>query len=152
QEQATAAFMDDLKFEIGLLGLSNIEREKAIALRYANVDAASAEGKAIGDLIERLERAREAEADMHLLRDGAKNLFGTIVTDSARATDALNRFFDNLKARAADKLFEGLLSGFAGMAGGGGWSGFLQGFGNGWTGGGRAGGGPVPAGPAEPKS
>ena len=84
---------------------------------------------------------------MRLLRDGAKDLFRTIVTDSARASDALNRFFDILKARTADKLFEGLLSGFAGMAGGGGWSGFLQGFGKGFKGA-RAAGGPVQAGGA----
>ena len=146
QRQATAGFIDDLQFEMSLLGLSNIEREKAIALRYANVDAASEEGKAIGELVDRLERGREAESDMLLLRDGAKDLFGTIVTDSARASDALNRFFDNLKARAADKLFEGLMSGFAGMAGGGGWAGFAQGFGKGWTGGGKAAGGPLQAG------
>lgn len=142
-----ANLIAEMEFENSLIGKSLEEQQKMIMLRYAGAAATEEQREAIRRLVEDGIRAREAEADMHLLRDGAKDLFGTIVTDSARASDALNRFFDNLKARAADKLFEGLLSGFAGMAGGGGWSGFLQGFGKGWSGA-RAAGGPVMAGSA----
>lgn len=149
-EQASKAVEDliaEMEFENSLIGKSLEEQQKMILLRYAGAAATEEQREAIRRLVEDGIRAREAEADMQLLRDGAKDLFRTIVTDSARASDALNRFFDNLKARMADKLFEGLLSGFAGMAGGGGWSGFLQGFGKGWSGA-RAAGGPVMAGSA----
>lgn len=148
-EQASKAVEDliaQMEFENSLIGKSLEEQQKMIMLRYAGAAATEEQREAIRRLVEDGIRAREAEADMRLLRDGAKDLFRTIVTDSARATDALNRFFDNLKARLADKLFEGLLSGFAGLAGGG-WSGFLQGFGEGFKGA-RAAGGPVQAGGA----
>lgn len=149
-ERASKAVEDliaQMEFENSLIGKSVEEQERLIAARLAGAAATEEQREAIRRLLEEGREGREAEADMQLLRDGAKDLFRTIVTDSARATDALNRFFDILKARAADKLFEGLLSGFAGMAGGGGWSGFLQGFGKGWSGA-RAAGGPVMAGSA----
>ena len=144
--QSVFDLIADMEFEASLIGLTNTEYEKAIALRYAGAAATDEQRAAIGKLVEDMARAREASGDVDFLKGGAKDLFGTIVTDSARASDALNRFFDNLKARAADKLFEGLMSGFAGMAGGGGWAGFAQGFGKGWTGGGKAAGGPLQAG------
>lgn len=150
-DDAVADLIDEMEFENSLIGKSLEEQQKMIMLRQAGADATEEQRKAIIRLVEEGLRAREVEADMHLLHDGAKDLFRTIITDSSRATDALNRFFDNLKARAADKLFEGLLAGFAGMSGGGGWSGFMQGFGKGWSGppglaGARAAGGPVMAG------
>lgn len=144
--QSVFDLIADMEFEASLIGLTNTEYEKAIALRYAGAAATDEQRAAIGKLVEDMARAREASGDVDFLKGGAKDLFGTIVTDSARASDALNRFFDNLKARAADKLFEGLMSGFEGMAGGGGWAGFAQGFGKGWTGGGKAAGGPLQAG------
>jgi tape measure domain len=150
EERATQQVRDliaQMEFENSLIGKSVEEQERLIAARLAGAGATEEQREAIRRLLKEGREGREAEADMQLLRDGAKDLFRTIVTDSARATDALNRFFDILKARAADKLFEGLLSGFAGMAGGGGWSGFLQGFGKGWSGA-RAAGGPVMAGSA----
>jgi len=149
-ERASKAVEDliaQMEFENSLIGKSVEEQERLIAARLAGAAATEEQREAILRLLKEGREGREAEADMRLLRDGAKDLFRTIVTDSARASDALNRFFDILKARAADKLFEGLLSGFAGMAGGGGWSGFLQGFGKGWSGA-RAAGGPVMAGSA----
>ena len=49
QAQKTPAqeLLADLQEELKLLGMTNLEREKAIALRHANADAASVEGIAI---------------------------------------------------------------------------------------------------------
>lgn len=149
QQNATRDFIADLGFERSLIGLSNVEREKAIALRYAGVDATTAEGRAIGGLIEEMERAREAEGYITDAKRGLGDLFSTIGEGSARASDAFSRMIDNMKRRAmdalADRAIDGLLQGFAGMAGGGGWGGFAAGFAKGF-GGGRAGGGPVMSG------
>lgn len=146
QRQATADLISDLQFELSIIGLSNVEREKTIALRYASVDATSAEGQAIGELIDKLDKAREARSLQDEMHDSARSLFGTIVTDSERASQALDRFFDNLKRRLAEKTFDALLAGLQGMSGGGGWGGFAAGFANSFTGGGKASGGPLMAG------
>lgn len=144
--QRVDAMIEQMQFEHYLLGLTNEEQEKAIALRYAGADATDEQREAIERWMDKMARAREARSDLDFMEDGARNLFRTVVTDSQRASDALNRFFDNLKARAADRIFDALLKGFSGMAGGGGWAGFAQGFAGAFTGGGRAAGGPVMAG------
>ena len=41
RQESLGRLMDDMQFEIDLLGMSAIEQEKAIALRYAGVDAIS---------------------------------------------------------------------------------------------------------------
>lgn len=157
ERQATADLIEAMQFELSLIGMSNVEREKAIALRLANVDAASAEGRQITDLVGRMQEAREAREWSDELTDSARNLFATIMTDSDRASSALDRFFDNLKRRLAEQLFEQLMAGFqgtqqagAGAAGGGGkwWQQILAGMVMGAMGGGRAAGGPVMSGQA----
>lgn len=149
QQNATRDFIADLEFERSLIGLSNVEREQAIALRYANVAATTEEGRAIAGLIEEIERGRDAEGYVQDLKSGMGDVFTSIIDGSGRASDAFARMIDNLKRRAmdalADKAIDGLIQGFAGMAGGGGWGGFASGFAKGF-GGGRAGGGPVMAG------
>lgn len=146
KRQATADLISDLQFELSIIGLSNVEREKAIALRYADVEATSAEGQAISDLIDKLDKAREARSLQDEMQDSARSLFATITTDSQRASQALDRFFDNLKRRLAEKTFDALIAGFSGMAVGGGWAGFASGFASSFTGGGKASGGPLMAG------
>src|SRR5690606_24138024 len=147
QEKATADLVAALEFELSLIGLTNEEREKAIALRMANVDATSAEGRKITELIERMQQARKAAGMADEFKQSAAGLFATIVTDSDRASAAIDRFFDNLKARLAERLFESLFEGLQGSSGGGGWAGFIQGF-MGALGGNKAAGGPVQGGQA----
>lgn len=151
-KRATEQMVEAMEFELSLIGMSNVEREKAIALRYANVDAMSAEGQKITELVDRMQKAREGEADTRLFHESAKELFATVVTDSDRASDALDRFFDTLKRRLAERLFEQLMQGMAGMgnagtgAGGAGmswWQQALVALAGAAMGGGRATGGPV---------
>lgn len=148
REEATRGLIDDMQFELSLVGMSNAEREKEIALRYAGVDATSAYGQQIAELTEKLGKAREAEGYVQDVKSGLGSLFSSIGEGSDAATASIDRMFDNLKRRAmdalADRAIEGLIQGFAGMAGGGGWAGFASGFGKGFSGGGgRATGGPV---------
>lgn len=145
--QRVDAMIEQLQFEHSLIGMTSVEREKAIALRYADAAATDEQRRAIEEWIEKIEGARTARDDMDYLRDGAKDLFSTVVTDSARASDALDRFFDNLKRKASERLFEALLGGFSGMAGGGGWAGFAGGFMDALRGN-KAAGGPLQAGSA----
>jgi hypothetical protein len=51
-----------MQFELDLLGLSNLEREKAIELRYAGADATEEERRQIESLVEAQKAAREQYA------------------------------------------------------------------------------------------
>ena len=149
EQEAVQRVIDNLQFESSLIGMSNLEREKAVALRYANVDAASAEGQAIAGLVEQMDAAREAQGFMQDMRTGMGDVFNGIIEGSGAASEAFSRMIDRMRQRAmdmlADRVFEGLMQGFAGMMGGGGAAGFGAGFRSGF-GGGRATGGPVHAG------
>jgi len=149
EQEAVQRVIADLQFESSLIGMTNLDREKAIALRWAGVDATTAEGQAIAGLIEQMDAAREAQGFMQDMRAGMGDLFDGILEGSNAASEAFSRMIDRMRQRAmdmlADRVFEGLLQGFAGLMGGGGWSGFGSGFRSGF-GGGRATGGPVHAG------
>ncbi|NLA68321.1 MAG: tape measure protein [Gammaproteobacteria bacterium] len=148
QKKATQDFIKDLEFEASLIGLSNVEREKAIALRHAGAAATDEERRAISDLIEKIERGREAEAVTMDLKRGLGDIFMAISDGSRSASEAFSRMIDNLKQRAADALADqainALIAGFSGMGkdGGGFWASFMGYF----TGGQKAAGGPLQAG------
>lgn len=147
QRQATDALIEEMEFELSLIGKTREEQEALIAVRLAGAGATDEQVEAIKRLMKQTREGREAQRDIEDMRDSARDLFATIVTDSDRASSALDRFFDNLKRRAAEKLFDALLGGMQGSTNGGGWAGFVQGF-MGALGGGRAAGGPVQGGQA----
>lgn len=144
--KSTDRLINDMQFELSLIGLSNIEREKAIALRYADAHATDSQIAKVADLAVQLEKAREAEGYINDLKGGMSDLFMAIGDGSDAASSAIDRMFDNLKRRAmdalADSAINGLIAGFASLMGGGGWAGFSTGFMQGFRGG-RAGEGPV---------
>lgn len=157
REQAAQGVRDlisDMEFERSLIGMTNVQREQAIALRYAGAAATQEERDRIRELVAEMEQAREAEGYVMDAKRGLGDLFATIGQGSDAATAAIDRMFDRLKQRAmdalADKAIDSLMAGFAGMMGGGGWAGFAQGFAGAWSGvkSGKAFGGPVQAGHA----
>ena len=154
EEQRTGPakeMLADLQFELELLGMTNSEREKAIALRWAQVDAASAEGKAIAAAMDEVTAAQEQIRGQDFFRDEMKGLFTDVVSGAKSAKDAINSFFDSLRMRAIEALAERLMDQLFGQSGttdggmaGGGWASFIGGL----FGGARAAGGPVQAGKA----
>lgn len=60
ERDAVRELIENLEFERSLIGLSNVEREKAIALRRAGSAATAEDREAIGQNIEALHREREA--------------------------------------------------------------------------------------------
>lgn len=136
----------DIAFETKLLGLNNLEREKAIALRYANVDAASAEGQAIGAALAELENAQQVAEAMDVVRGATEGLFSDLIDGSKSAKDAFRDFVDNILDGigqiVARNLTESLFGSF-GSADGGASGGFLTSLFGSLFGGGRASGGPV---------
>jgi hypothetical protein len=154
EKQRTEAYdnlMSDIAFELKLLGLTNLEREKEIALRYANVDAASAEGQAIAAAIEELDRAREVAEGMDVVRDATQGLFQDLMDGSKSAKEAFMDFVDSILAGIAQivarNLTESLLGSF-GSTGGGKSGNFLADLFGSFFGGARAGGGDMYGGKA----
>jgi hypothetical protein len=125
-EKLTAAeqVIADLEFESELLGMTNQQRELAIALRYAEVDAMSDQGQAIGVLIGKIQKQREEIAGLDFVKSAGQDAFASIIDGSKSAGDAIDDFFERLRARAAqvlaEKLFETLFGGMGQSAGGGG--------------------------------
>lgn len=146
QRQQVEEYIGDLQFENNLLGMSNLEREKEIALRWANVDAMSEEGKRI---IEQVEANYQLREQIQLL-DGARDAFGNFFTDVIGGTksvsDAFKDMLDDINQQIlrritdnwVEQLFGAMGSSQSGSAGGGWMSWFAGLFGGGKAGGGWA--------------
>lgn len=124
----------DIEEELRLLGLSNTEREIANALRYAGVDAMSAEGQQISEGIRLLEEARERLQFNDSIRAGFEDTFASIIDGSKSAKEAfedLGDYITQLVARRlGGQLVESLLGPSGGPLGGSGGGGFGQLVGN----------------------
>jgi hypothetical protein len=157
ERDAVQEVIASLQEEIGLIGKSGVEREKAIELRRAGVDAASAEGKQIAALVEKKYQESEAEKRVTEERErgieAAERLGQTmddqllrIIDGTFDARDALASFVQALIDAATQgkglfgSIFSEIASGSGQNSGGGDFFGSL--FGS-LFGGARAGGGDV---------
>lgn len=150
-EKAVKDLLDDIAFETKLIGLSNVEREKAIALRYAEVDAASAQGRAISAAVEERDATEARARGIEDLRQRGEDLFVDL-TDGVGTwreafDDAIDSFRMQMLQLIAEQLFKKLIpDSLATSTGGGDGFGSIVGALLGAFGGGRAIGGPVKAG------
>lgn len=147
--EATDRLLADMRYEIEIARASGDEKERLIALRYADAHATDEQKRAVGDLAIALKRAHEEEQNLEDVKNTFKDLFVDLSDDSESASRDLDRFFDRLKQKAAevvaDRAINALFNMLNNKAGsGGGWiSSLLSAFG---FGGGRAGEGQVMAG------
>ncbi|MDQ8051067.1 phage tail length tape measure family protein [Luteibacter sp.] len=146
--ESNEALIADMEFERDLLGLTNVERAKAIALRQLEAGATDDQARAVAGLAEELERSRDQIAFMDDVRANLSDTFQDFITGATSAKDAIKGFFDSLidsAAKAAsDQLVQQLLGSFGSNGGGsagGDWFSALASM----FGGGRAIGGPVSA-------
>lgn len=139
--------LEDMQFEITLIGKTRDEQELLNAARYLGAEAATAQGQAALAAVE-LRQGIENDADqqierMDALRDSARGLFGHIAR-GANAWDAVASAFDNYfdkifemaSSNVIDQLFGKMGTTQTGSAGGG-WASLLGAF----FGGGKASGG-----------
>lgn len=152
--EANAELIADMQFELDLLGMTNEERNKAIALRYLSADATDEERKAVLDLADaQLKAAESAEMWDGIQRSLADNLFDAI-TGAESLTDAVRNFFEEvanmLLRQTLEKLSQQITDAFKASANSGqsgqGWGAALSSFFSTAFGGARANGGPVQAG------
>ena len=152
-EQKTAAeqLIEDMEFELRLMGLSNVERQKEINLRYAGADATDEQKEAIRRLTEEQERAINAARGLDVVRESTQGLFEDLMNGSKSAKEAFADFVDSILAGIARivaekltaQLFGDMGSSGGGLFGGSSDSGLGGLFSALFSGGGRAIGGPV---------
>jgi lambda family phage tail tape measure protein len=108
QAQLTPAqqMISDMEFELRLIGLSNVEREKAIALRWAGADATEAEREAIGRYVEDMERAREVESYVNGMKSAFVDFGVEALSNFNSVADAAEQFADRIKRMALQLLME----------------------------------------------
>lgn len=146
--------LENMRFELDMIGQSNAVRAVMIELRRNNIDLMSAEAQAaLGNARAFDEEAKARQQTIDLMdgfRDSAENALVDFATGAKSAKDALKDFFNELAqqlVRAAANNLIGRLFGQQGSDGGGTTGGnWLSALLGAFTGGGRAIGGPVSAG------
>lgn len=130
EREAVIKLIEALQFEQSLIGATDVEREKANALRRAGAAATDEQRAQIEQIVEATYMQRDAleqsaEA-MDRLQDISKDVLGGIfddLRDGANAADvlsnALNRVAESMVTAGIDRLIEGAFSGgFGGGRGG----------------------------------
>lgn len=120
--------LSDLEFEYELLKMTNEQREIAIALRYANVEAMSEEGQMIAEAIKRNQELAQSQADTINAMDSVRNAGADFLVDFTSGAksfkdsmmDALDSIHQRILQMIAEKLMDRLF-GAQGTTGGGGW-------------------------------
>lgn len=151
--EATDKLISDMEFELTLLQMTSKERERAIALRYADANATDAQRAKIAELSDQYhEAAKQAEFWGEVQR-GLSDAFYDLATGAASLKDVVKSFFDTLAQyitrMIAEQWAEKIAKTFqsSSSSGGSGGSGFNWGALVGALfGGGKAYGGPVQAG------
>lgn len=94
------AVLEDLEFEIELMGMSNIERQKAIALWGLEAEAVERYGDAIGKAIEQ----RQLIEEQIELADGFRSAFTNAFEDIASGTKSVSDVFRDMLQDIADMI------------------------------------------------
>lgn len=150
--------LSDLEFEYELLKMTNEQREIAIALRYANVEAMSEEGQMIAEAIKRNQGLAQSQADTINAMDSVRNTGEDFLVDFTSGAksfkdsmmDALDSIHQRILQMIAEKLMEQLF-GAQGTTGGGAAGGWMSNIFGAMFGGGRAyGGGRASGGAVKP--
>lgn len=139
EAEAIRRLIGELQEELRLVGATDVEKEISATLRRANVDAASAEGQQIAQLVRQIEaetealrankeaREQQTEAIGNMFAMGEDALLA-MLDNSQNAEDAIKRLAVQLALAAAQAALLG--SGpLAGLFGGGGGGGLFSGVG-----------------------
>lgn len=98
--------IDDMQFEISLIGKSNAEKARMIALRQSNGTATKEELEAIGKLTDEMERMKYVEEAQAAITGGMSDMFSSIIDGSKSASEAFEDFADHIIKTAARLLAE----------------------------------------------
>lgn len=136
--------LDDLKFELSLMGMTNAERETAIQLRYLEGQATAEQAAEIGRLNQVMEQNREKIGLMDDIRGSLGSGLSDLARDFGNAGDIIKNTLDDIGAALTDftarKLIEQAFGEMgttgAGSAGGGWLNSLVSTISGAWAGGG----------------
>lgn len=141
QRTPAELLIEDLEFELDLVGRTNAERAAAIELRRLEGQVTEDQARAVSDLVAQLEAEAEQAAALDSFRSSFADLFSDVVSGSKSAKEAFKDFgdaiADTVTRIASQKIAEQLFGGF-GSTGTGGIGGLVGSFFSLFTGGGRA--------------
>ena len=153
--KANKELIADMQFELDLLGMTNEQRQEAIALRYLSADATAEEIEAVRELAAaQRQAAKEAEFWDGVQRNLSDSLYDAI-SGAKSLKDAVKDFFEELSRQILKSITDQWAQQIAGAfsqsgnaqgAQGGGWMAGVANFFGALIGGARANGGPVQAG------
>jgi hypothetical protein len=126
------ALLDDMQFELQMIGKSNAERAVMIELRRSHIDVMSQEAQAAlanANAMDSEAKAQQTSIDlMDDFRRGASNALSDFVTGAKSAKDALKEFFDELAQQVTKAISDNWIQKLFGQEGtngsgtsGGGW-------------------------------
>ena len=149
-KQQISDLLADYEFEYELLKMTNDQREIAIALRRANVEAMSEEEQMIAEAIKRNQELARSQADTISAMDSVRNAGADFLVDFTSGAksfkdsmmDALDSIHRRILQMIAEKLMDQLF-GAQGTTGGGAAGGWMSNIFGAMFGGGRASGGVV---------
>lgn len=114
--RATQDLIADMEAELSLIGATAVEREQAIALRYADADATDAQRAKIAQLAEEIVNAREAQAIIDDIKGTVSGFAVEAAMNFGHAGDAVEEFGERMKRMAyqllADKAIQWLVNMF----------------------------------------
>lgn len=116
------SLIDAMRFEYELLGLTNKERERELALRQLNVDATDEQKQKVAELADAYTDMQETISVMDDIRDGFSDFFSDVLTGTKSVKDAFKDMLDDIQKRILDRIAQNwvdLLFGQAGTSGGG---------------------------------
>lgn len=119
--KAIDGMIGDMEFELSLVGMTNKEREREIALRYAGADATEAQRQKIVGLTEATYEAREATGKqielMDTVRDAGSDIFVDWVGGTKSFKDAALDAFESIRQKILQMIAENLMDQLFGKRG-----------------------------------
>lgn len=142
--EAGKQVLDDLRFELELMKMTNDERITAIQLRGLEAEAVAEYGQQIADANRQITESMEQVEMMDAFRDSFGNFFEDVLSGTKSVKDAFKDMLDDINRQILKRIVDnwvGQLFGEQGSSGtgsaGGGWMDVFASF----FGGGKAGGG-----------
>lgn len=86
----------DMEFELALLGMTNKEREREIALRYAGADATDAQRESIAELSDKLRAASKQDDQWRQFQYTLSDTFYDVAMKADTALESIKGFFDGI--------------------------------------------------------
>lgn len=102
QMTATEALISDLEFELSLIGLSNVEREKEIALRHAGAEATDAQRQKIEQLIQSIHEKTQADESSRMWAAAWTNSIGDVKSAFLGFIDGSTKNFEDFGDKLKD--------------------------------------------------